>query len=937
MSASSPPGPESDPVPGSGPGVGPAPVAVGPMTTPARGGRAVRRARRLVRRLQRPRGRARLLRPAGTEHFRCLLVADVDLDTGTVTQQPTWTPLDGEPEGVHALVWSHGQPVGEVTVAGDPAVVLPTLPAVAARELEQAVLEHRLRDALATPGGMALASRDGLAAVPHPATPVPDASGVTVAVCTRDRPDDLRRCLAAIAALTTPVAQVLVVDNASRDDRTRQVAEAAGVRYVREPRAGLDWARNRALLESGTPVVAFTDDDVLVHPRWVEGLVRAFAEEPDAVAVTGLVAPAELATPAQVLFEAQGGFGRGYVRKWLSVAVGSGDVAAQVHAGTGGAGTGANMAVRREAVLALGGFDPALDVGTPTGGGGDLEMYFRILAAGELLVYEPTAVVRHLHRQTMAQLVRQMRGHGTGSYSIFVGAGQHYGPVQAREFAVFGAWWLYRHHVRENVRSLLWPRAWPRALARAETRGMLDAVVGRYYRQAQDQASEQSARYPGEPDAPELVRPVAQPRGSRVADPVVSVDLLGDDLVELRPGTAAAMARPARRVRVRVARDGRPQLTFPVWTGGSRPTAARLRAEVVAWLGPALLAPGTSWAHLTLAVEGQADDRPATLAEALADAVARPARTWDAGGTVSVLMATRDRPDALRGSLESLLRHAGSRPLQVVLVDNSADPSGTRALAAGLPGVEVRHEPRPGLSRARNAGLPALTGDVVVFVDDDVVITEGWLEALLAPFADPEVWAVTGNVLPADLDALEPQVFEDYGGLGRGPHRWVYEPEWLGYSRGPAPTWHIGATANAAVRRDVLADLGPFDEALGAGRPAGVGEDTEYFYRVLRAGGSIAYEPTAVVLHHHRGDRVSLRRQLRAYSAGHVAYHLEVLARYGDARGLARIAFRLPRHYARRTWWVLRGVDDHPRDLLAAEVRGALAGVPAWVRSRASG
>lgn len=889
--------------------------------------------RRVGGALRRPRGRTRLLRPGGREHHRCLLVADVDLDHCTVTVQPAVTPLAAAAEGVHALVWFHGEPVGEVTVAGEPAEVLDALPTVAARELEQAVLEHLLRDALALPGGVATALERGLRAVPHPTTGAPDGSQVTVAVCTRDRPDDLRRCLTAIGRLSTPVAEVMVVDNASRDDRTRQVAEEFGVRYVREPRAGLDWARNRALLEAGTSVVAFTDDDVLVHPDWVRGLLRALQEEPDAVAVTGLVAPAELATAAQVLFEAQGGFGRGYARKWLAVDTRSGDVAAQLHAGTGGAGTGANMALRREPALALGGFDPALDVGTPTGGGGDLEMYFRVLAAGELLVYEPTAVVRHVHRQTMAQLVRQMRGHGTGSYSIFAGAGRHYGRVQAREFAIFGAWWLYRHHLRENVRSLLWPRAWPGELARAETRGMVDAVIGRYYRRAQEQAAEQSAQHPGEPGTPALVQAPATRRRPRTADPVVAVDLLRDELVVPRSAAPAPVTRPGRRVRVRVTRNGQPQLTFPVWTNGTRPSVVRLRAEVVAWLGPAVLAPGTSWAHLALASAAGSGSLTESLADAVAAGVAGHHASPDL--TVSLLMATRDRPVALRRSLESVARHAAGRELQIVLVDNSPDPAGTRAAVQGMPGVEVVHEPRPGLSRARNAGLPALTGDVVVFVDDDVEITDGWLESLVAPFADPGVAAVTGNVLPADLTALEPQVFEDYGGLGRGAHRWVFAPAWLHASRGPAPTWHIGATANAAVRRRVLSELGPFDEALGAGRPAGVGEDTEYFYRILRAGWSIVYEPTAVVLHHHRGDRDALRRQLRAYSAGHIAYHLQILSRYGDLRGLVRIGVVLPRHYLRRAWWVLRG-HDYPGDLLAAEVRGALAGVPAWARSRIS-
>ncbi|NAZ83964.1 glycosyltransferase, partial [Kineococcus sp. R8] len=428
-----------------------------------------------------------------------------------------------------------------------------------------------------------------------------------------------------------------------------------------------------------------------------------------------------------------------------------------------------------------------------------------------------------------------------------------------------------------------------------------------------------------QPSAPPLVHRPAQRRRARRPDPVVDVDVL-------RGGPAAAVL-PAgageRRVRVRVLRDGRPQSTFPVATSGAGISRARLAAALLDHLGPALLAPGTSWAHL----EAAAADGPAPLEAALETARVHRAPRLPDDVAVSVLMATRDRPESLRRSLLALLSDPG-RDLAVVLVDNSADASATRRAVADLPAVRVVHEPWPGLSPARNAGLPLLTGDVVVLLDDDVVVTPGWLEELLAPFTDPAVGVVTGNVLPANLDRLDPQVFEDYGGLGRGPHRRGYDRAWLDAPRGPARTWEIGATANAAVRRDVLAGLGPFDEALGAGRPAGVGEDTEYFYRVLRAGWRIAYQPTAVVLHHHRDDRAALRRQLRAYAAGHVAYHLQVAARHGDLRGLGRVALRLPPQFARRCAGAVWGGDDYPLDVLGTEVAGTLAGPAAWWRSR---
>jgi glycosyltransferase involved in cell wall biosynthesis len=303
--------------------------------------------------------------------------------------------------------------------------------------------------------------------------------------------------------MTSQVAEILLVDNASPDDRTREVTEEfPSVRYIWEPRRGLDWARNRALAEARTAVVAFTDDDALVHPGWVDGLLRAFRDEPEAVIVTGLVLPAELATPAQILFEGRGGFGRGLERKWFSRGLRSGSLEPAFDVVTGSAGAGANMAVRRQRLCDLGGFDLALDVGTPSGGGGDLEALFRVVAAGDLVVYEPSAVVRHRHRASMADLTRQRRGDGTGTYSIFLGAGSRCGPAIRRRFLGLALWWLAKRHLRRAICSVLWPELWPPSLVAAEIRGVLDATFGRYYARGLEQARQDALRHSTEVPVP---------------------------------------------------------------------------------------------------------------------------------------------------------------------------------------------------------------------------------------------------------------------------------------------------------------------------------------------------------------------------------------------------------------------------------------------------
>ena len=119
-------------------------------------------------------------------------------------------------------------------------------------------------------------------------------------------------------------------------------------------------------------------------------MARAFQEEPDLGALTGLVLPLEIETPAQELFERLGGFGRGFVRRWETEGTSSGRPrTGGTILGAGEFGTGANMAFRRAVFDRIGGFDPALGVGTPARGGGDLEMFHRVLAGGQSSATNP--------------------------------------------------------------------------------------------------------------------------------------------------------------------------------------------------------------------------------------------------------------------------------------------------------------------------------------------------------------------------------------------------------------------------------------------------------------------------------------------------------------------------------------------------------------------
>jgi glycosyltransferase involved in cell wall biosynthesis len=359
------------------------------------------------------------------------------------------------------MVRLHGHPIG---------MVVPPAEGCGSAELRRLIIQQH---------GWAIATHlagDNLAEPPLLSTECPrrrvQASlSVTVAVCTRNRADKLVECLEALSAIDYPadLLDILIVDNAPSDDSTRNVvARYPSMRYVREPRPGLDWARNRAVREARGEIVAYTDDDVSVDPGWVRALAAAFVEEPHAMCVTGLVLPDEIDTDAQLLFEKYGGFGRGFRRSVYRVDGGNGAV--RLYGGTGRFGTGANMAFRRVFFDREGLFDPALDVGTPSNGGGDLEMFFRVLKAGDALVYEPAAMVRHRHRREYAELRRQIENNGIGFYAYLVRTAQAH-PEERAAILRLGVWWLWWWHARRLLRALVRPRAFPIDLILAELKG----------------------------------------------------------------------------------------------------------------------------------------------------------------------------------------------------------------------------------------------------------------------------------------------------------------------------------------------------------------------------------------------------------------------------------------------------------------------------------
>jgi SAM-dependent methyltransferase/GT2 family glycosyltransferase len=206
-----------------------------------------------------------------------------------------------------------------------------------------------------------------------------------------------------------------------------------------------------------------------------------------------------------------------------------------------------------------------------------------------------------------------------------------------------------------------------------------------------------------------------------------------------------------------------------------------------------------------------------------------------------------------------------------------------------------------GLSRARNSGVLRSSGEIVAFTDDDVLVHPRWLLGIWRAFSQDTVFGVAGLVLPAELETESQIRFEaDFGGFNRGYRPITFDSYFFNsmLDRG-VPVWRIGAGANMAFRRNVFTQIGLFDERLGAGA-SGCSEDSEFWYRMLAAGMSIAYEPRAVVWHSHRVDRDAFRGQMKQYMRGHVAALLVQFEKHRHFGNIRRLFTTIPYAYYRR-------------------------------------
>ena len=248
---------------------------------------------------------------------------------------------------------------------------------------------------------------------------------------------------------------------------------------------------------------------------------------------------------------------------------------------------------------------------------------------------------------------------------------------------------------------------------------------------------------------------------------------------------------------------------------------------------------------------------------------------------LSLVVSTRDRGEQLAACLDAVAGIRTAHHWELVVVDNGSRDGTSELLrdfarAAPMP-VTLVHEPRPGLARARNAGVAAAGAPLLAFTDDDCYPEADLVDRWVEVFAEPVVGWGAGRILLHDPDDYPITISPDTGPRAIPAGTFV-EP---GVVQG----------ANMAFRRAVLDAIGGFDPALG---PGGVFnfEDLDVASRACAAGVAGGFFPGPTVRHHHRRrDPAEIRALRRSYDHGRGAYFASLLLRRGTRR-LAASAWR---------------------------------------------
>jgi len=357
-----------------------------------------------------------------SQDFQPILMLDIEIGN-TLHPVPKFDEnTQREYTRAQALVRLHSYPIGLIYLEfDDTEISADQLAQSIWKNLKNEINEHLSEDGLATVTGL---SSDGLTYKETPkcqqkrADFLQNAPFASIVISTRDRADQLKELIPGLLKLEYPNYEIVIVDNAPKTSATKDLitqdyAHVSNVRYFREDRTGLSWGCNLGLWEAKGDYVVFTDDDVLVDKYWLAESLKGFTLGKNVASVTGAILARELENPTQLMIEQFGGYNKGFKQRIFDLQENRPDNVLYPYS-AGIFGAKANMAVKTDIFRSIGGFDPALGLGSLAKSGLELAAFIELITGGYQIVYEPGAIVWHTHFSNYEALKRQIYGYGVG-------------------------------------------------------------------------------------------------------------------------------------------------------------------------------------------------------------------------------------------------------------------------------------------------------------------------------------------------------------------------------------------------------------------------------------------------------------------------------------------------------------------------------------------
>jgi GT2 family glycosyltransferase len=307
--------------------------------------------------------------------------------------------------------------------------------------------------------------------------------------------------------------------------------------------------------------------------------------------------------------------------------------------------------------------------------------------------------------------------------------------------------------------------------------------------------------------------------------------------------------------------------------------------------------------------------------------------------TVTIAICTHHRPDDLVKAMQSI-EDQTQPPDEVIIVDNGCQDAIKALVNSIMPNARYVPESLPGLDFARNRAICETNSEILAFLDDDAIADPNWIFSIRNAFSNTNVSALTGLILPLELETKAQQLFEKNGGFGRGFEQRIV-PKTPGNRAhhvfsALVNTFSIGSGCNMAFKASVLKKLNGFDVALDAGAYLPGGGDLDMFYRTMRNGYRIIYEPKAMVLHRHRRSMQTLKKQLSGHQRSVIAFLTKAIfleSLDGRAAVLAFLGWRLIKPILRIMKRSI-GQDVLPAVLLIDMLKSSWLGLGSYYASR---